>query len=87
MKIIKKNGSLNEFDIDKIRTSLENSAKDIDVEITEADLKLILKQIEKNVQSLNGIARVTSTYEIKGLTHKVLKENGFIPLCKSYLGL
>lgn len=87
MKITKKDGILSEFDIERVGTSLENSAKNVGFELSESNLKIVLKQVEKKVQALNGIARVTSTYEVRGVVSQVLKSNGFTELCRAYMGL
>lgn len=87
MKITKKDGILREFDIEKVSVALVNSAKKVESEISDSDLKLILKQVEKRIQTLNGIARVTSTYEVRGVVYQVLKDNGFTELSRAYMGL
>lgn len=84
MKVIKKNGKVESFSKNKLKVSLENSAKDINIFLTESDLNLILKDIIKIIKSINK-DDLTSTYEVTGIVIQVLKDEGFEKIIESYI--
>ncbi len=83
MKIIKKNGSIQEFDSNKLCTSITRSAEDIGVYMNQSDLNLITDDVKHKLEILNR--KETSSYEIFGLTLQLLIEEGFKDVAFSYL--
>lgn len=53
MKVIKRNGRIQEFDIGKIQITLENVSDEISEPLTESDIKKLLASIEKAIYSRN----------------------------------
>lgn len=85
MKIIKKDGRLEEFNYDKIKTSITNSAMDSEQLVNESDLNIIVRDIVKNIEGLRGETSATSSYEVIGSIFTVLKRDGFENVIKAYL--
>ncbi len=84
MNVIKKNGKVEHFSITKLKLSLANSAKDIGIILTEADLNLLSKEIIKTLESLNS-DNITSTYEVTGVVIQALKMNSFEKVVQRYI--
>lgn len=85
VKIKKKHGNIEDFNIKKIRTSLENSANDINFILTESDINIILRDIENTLKGLRNNDGHTSSYEIRGLIYNILNNMKFDKLCRSYM--
>lgn len=84
MRIIKKDGRIEEFNINKIKTSIDNAAKDVDVLLNESDLDILIKDVENTLKSMKRSEIVTSSYEVIGVIFTVLKRDGFNSVLKSY---
>lgn len=87
MKVIKRNGSIYELNVDKLKTSIINSASDINILLTESDVKLIVNKvlyILNNVHK-NDKLRTTSSYELRGIVYYVLVNQGFKNIADSYM--
>ena len=53
MKVIKRDGRMQEFDIEKIQTSIVNAAHNVkDATLNEADVKMIVNDIRSETNSL-----------------------------------
>ena len=85
MKIIKKDGRVEEFNSKKIRTSVENSAKEVGITLNESDLIILVEDIEKKILQIREKELITSSYEVVGVVFSVLKRNGFKSVLKSYV--
>lgn len=85
MKVIKRNGLTQEFNINKIKTSIINSADDINTSLTESDANLICTQIESKIKSIRKDGSNTSSYEIISVIIDVLRENHFSNILDSYI--
>ncbi|CAM3008445.1 ATP cone domain-containing protein [Hathewaya histolytica] len=85
MKIIKRSGNIESFNLEKIRTSLENCANDVNVTLTEGDIKTILSDILSTLEKTRKDASPTSVYEIRGLIYTILINHKFETLCKAYM--
>ncbi len=83
MKIIKKNGSIQEFDLNKICTSIIRAAEDIGIYVNQSDINILTHDIQNKLQTLHR--KETSSYEIFGLTLQILIENGYKDIALSYL--
>lgn len=77
MKVVKRDYSIQEFDISKIETSIINSANDIGKILNVSDVKLLLNSIVREVSIIREDKSNRSSYEISNSIEKVLKENGF----------
>lgn len=86
MKIIKKDGRIQEFNKDKIYTSLISSANSLDnVGLNESDIKVLVEDITKAIKDLRKDETLTSSYEIIGIVSSVLVRDGFKEVLKAYL--
>jgi len=85
MKIIKKDGTVQEFNEKKIYTSILNAATDIGkAELNESDLKVLVSDIIRKLKVIRKDDTPTSSYEVKGLIVSVLINNEFNDVVKSY---
>jgi transcriptional repressor NrdR len=85
MKIVKKDGRLEEFDVRKIKTSIENAANDCDAVLNESDLKILVSDVENTLKNIRKDSFVTSSYEVIGVIFDVLKKDGFNKVIKAYV--
>ncbi|WP_315081664.1 ATP cone domain-containing protein [uncultured Clostridium sp.] len=83
MNIIKKSGRIEEFQISKVRQSILNASEEVREPLSDAELKLIEKEVDNILSKLNRTE--TSSYEVFAICLNVLKELGFKAVCKSYL--
>lgn len=85
MQIIKKDGRLENFNIKKIKTSIENAARDSGTMLNESDLKILVNDAEKTLLKTRKDSLITSSYEVIGVIFDILKRDGFKSILKSYL--
>lgn len=85
MKIIKKDGRTEEFNINKIKTSIENAASDSETMLNESDLNILISDIKKILEETRKESFITSSYEVIGVIFNILKRDGFSKLLKSYV--
>jgi transcriptional regulator NrdR family protein len=83
MRIIKKNGRIEEFNLSKIKNSILNTSVEINEPLTEADLKIIEKEVLNVLKVINR--EETSSYEIFAIVLNALSKLGFKHVCKAYL--
>lgn len=83
MKIIKKDGRIQEFDKSKISTSISNAASGYSM--TESDLKMVVEDIIKLLNKIRKDETPTSSYEIIGVITDVLVQDGFTQVLKEYI--
>jgi len=84
MKIVKRTGKIEDFDLSKIKTSILNSSSDANILLNNSDIKLLIREIEitlKNIRKLEP----TTAYEVRGIVYHVLIKNGFIRIAKAYM--
>ena len=85
MKIIKKDGRLEEFNPNKIRTSIENAANDSGSFLNSSDLRILSSDVEKVIRTIRKDSLITSSYEVTGIIFSILKNDGFNNILKSYI--
>lgn len=86
MKIIKKDGRVQDFDVRKISTSINNAANDVsEMSLNESDIKLITDDCISRIKKMRKEDGVTSSYEIIGVIAEVLEEDGFNLVLKAYI--
>ena len=83
MKVIKKDGRIQSFDIIKVRSSISIDSNTI---INESDLKNISARVLKELKGLRGEDGLSSTYEIFAIIIECLNKDGFEDIANSYLG-
>jgi transcriptional regulator NrdR family protein len=77
LKVVKRKGNIVDFNHDKIRTSVENSARDAGIYLTAGELDMIAREVEKTIINVRGEDGTTSSYEIRGVVVRVLKAMGY----------
>lgn len=85
MKIIKKDGRIEEFNINKIKTSIENAAKDSGSFLNSSDLRILSSDIEKTIRTIRKDSLITSSYEVTGIIINILKDDGFNNILRAYI--
>lgn len=85
MKIIKKDGRLEEFSINKIKTSIENAAYDSHSFLNESDLNILVSDVVKTIKNIRKDSLITSSYEVIGIIFNVLMRDGFNNVLKAYV--
>ena len=87
MRVVKRNGKFEDFQIQKLERSIKNSASDINIVFNNSDIKLLCNEIMKELSVACKDNDLTSSYEIVGVTLSVLKNNNFGKVINSYLGI
>lgn len=87
MRVVKRNGKFEDFQIQKLERSIKNSASDINIVFNNSDIKLLCNEIMKELSVACKNNDLTSSYEIVGVTLSVLKNNNFGKVINSYLGI
>lgn len=85
MQIKKRNHKKDLFTMDKIKTSINNSANDINFPLTDSDVRLVLRRISQVLDTLHPNGEDTSVYEVRGIIYCVLIELGFKKVANSYM--
>ena len=86
MRVIKKDGRIQSFDIIKIRSSILSASIDSNTIINEADLKVLSNSVLKSLKDLRGDDGITSSYEVFAIIIETLNKDGFKDIAISYLG-
>ncbi len=87
MEIRKKDNRVENFEVEKLERSIKNSAKDIKFDLNTSDIKFISDGVLKKLNLIHDINKITTSYEVIGVTIEVLKENKFDLIIPSYLNL
>lgn len=82
MEIIKKDGRIEPFNLDKIKTTLERASDDSQEPFTISDVKLIANTIEKKIFELN-LDKVESS-QIREIVIEQLDKEGFNDIAVYY---
>lgn len=82
MKIIKKDGRIEEFKVNKIKNTVSKASDDVEQPLTEGDLTSFCRSIESKLKSMNR--DLTSSYEVFGLIIIILKQEGFNKIADGY---
>ncbi|WP_291579674.1 ATP cone domain-containing protein [Clostridium sp. UBA6640] len=82
MKIIKKDGRIEEFRVNKIKNTVSKASDDVEQPLTEGDLTSLCRSIESKLKSMNR--DLTSSYEVFGLIIIILKQEGFNKIADGY---
>ena len=84
--IIKRDGRLENFDTEKIKRSIKNSAKDCNIDLNNSDVDYIYKVINNRIicfiQSNNR--HILSSIEIRSFIIESLKICGFNKISEEY---
>lgn len=87
MKVRKRNGFIYDFEVNKIKTSILNSALNANISLTDSDVKSLINEILYIINNIhkNNQSRVTSAYELKGIVYCALVNEGFKDIATSYM--
>ena len=85
MNIIKKDWRLEKFNIKKVKTSIENAARDSGAMVNESDLNILVNDVEKVLLKIRKDSLVTSSYEVIGTIFEILKRDGFNSILRAYV--
>ena len=96
MKVIKKDGRIQSFDISKVRSSILGASIDSNTIINESDLKIVSNRVVKVLNSIreekgleklqSNVTGITSTYEIFAVIIDSLNKYRFKDIASAYLG-
>ena len=86
MKVIKKDGRIQSFDIRKVRSSILGASIDSNTIINESDLKIVSNRVVKVLNSIREENGITSTYEIFAVIIDSLNKYRFKDIASAYLG-
>ena len=86
MKVVKKDGRLQELDQDKIEVSILNSTRDEKALLNESDAKIIAEDVVSCIKEFRGEEYNTSSYEITGVVISILARDVFDDVISSYVG-
>lgn len=87
MKVRKRNGFIYDFEVNKIKTSILNSASNANISLTDSNIKSLINEILYIINNIhkNNPSRVTSSYELKGIVYCALVNEGFKDIATSYM--
>ncbi|EOT2915952.1 ATP cone domain-containing protein [Clostridium perfringens] len=85
MNIIKKDGRIEEFKIEKLSTSLFNAASDLNFTLNKSDINIIAKDVEETLKSIRKDNGETSSYEVIGVVIDTLKNEKFSDVLRAYV--
>ena len=86
MKVIKKDGRLQDFDLEKIKISILSATNDSKELLNESDVKILVQDINSKMKEVRKDCEDTSSYEISGIVIAVLKRDGFSDIIEKYVG-
>ena len=82
MKVIKRDGRLQDFDLSKIGTSISRASDDADQPFNESDIYNLTKGIEKSIESLGNES--IAAVDIHKFVLDELEKDGFHIVAKFY---
>ena len=82
MKVKKRNGSLQDFNMDKIKLTLERVSDELNRPLTGSDLRVLTEAIEKNI--LETKKEIIESAEIYKIVIEKLRRLGFTRIAKAY---
>lgn len=86
MKVIKKDGRLQELDIEKIKISILSATNESKELLNESDVKILVEDIDSKIKEVRKDGENTSSYEISGIAISILKRDGFSDIVEKYIG-
>lgn len=82
MKVRKRNGSVQIFSMDKIKLTLERVSDELNQPLTGSDLKLLTREIEKEINKIGK--EIIDSSEIKKIVIELLERLSFKQIAKAY---
>ncbi len=84
-KVIKKDGRIEDFNKDKMLTSISNCADDVNIVFNKKDLDIIGTEVEKKLGEIRNDGSNTSSFEIRAVLVDVLDRLGFKKAVNAYI--
>lgn len=81
MKVLKRNGNLQDFNLDKIKTTLICTAEDLKEPLNSSDLNNLLSEINK---AINRYKDPISYKDVHNTVTCTLKDMGFLDMSRAY---
>lgn len=85
IKVIKKDGRIEDFNDSKVMRSITNSADRVKIQFNKSDLDTICMDVEKKIKEIRKDGSPTSTYEVRSLVVELLIDIGFSKVANSYV--
>lgn len=82
MKVSKRNGQLQDFNLEKIKTSLACTSNDIREPLNKSDLDNISTMVEENIH--NKFSGQITYVDVHNVVFSTLKDMGFTDMAKAY---
>jgi transcriptional regulator NrdR family protein len=86
MMVIKKDGRVQDLNLNKLKTSILNAASDASAILNEADIKIVVSDVVKVIEKIRDKDGNTSSYELTGAIIDILKRDGFNTVVESFIG-
>lgn len=86
MKVVKKDGSIESFDANKIANSILNATRNKKALLNESDIKIIIEDVIDRIKKFREENDSTSSYEITGVVISMLDRDGFDDVISSFIG-
>ena len=83
MKVIKRDGRFEDYDISKIKRTICIASDDIYKPLTEGDLKSLGDLIDHRIR--DNFTESVPSNEVRDIIEKTLRENGFSEVASSYI--
>ena len=77
LKVVKKDGRIEDFISEKIKVSISNCADDVKLHFNQKELDIIAKEVEDIIIKIRGKDGQTSAYEIRAVVTRVLRNMGY----------
>ena len=85
MKVIKRDGRLQELDLEKIKISILSATNESKELLNESDVKILVEDINSKIKEVRKEGEDTSSYEISGIVIAILKRDGFSDIIEKYV--
>ena len=86
MKVIKRDGRLQELDLEKIKISILSATNESKELLNESDVKILVEDIHSKIKELRKEGEDTASYKISGILMAILKIYGFSDIIEKYVG-
>lgn len=86
MKVIKRDGRLQELDLEKIKISILSATNESKELLNESDVKILVEDINSKIKEVRKEGEDTSSYEISGIVIAILKRDRFSDIIEKYVG-
>lgn len=82
MKVLKRNGTLQDYNLDKIKLSIERASDEVEQPFTLSDIEVLSRDIHREVTKLER--DIIQSEEIHNIVYNQLNSSGFSKIAKRY---